>query len=193
MFKSRLLLSIASIATCGAVYAAISPALPFNQEMVTATAEHKMVMKSVGSWEGTMSMHMGVPEPTKAPCTEVITAVGDLWVTTRFEMDFMGMPFSGASSMGYDPEKEMFVGTWIDSMTPRLTIMEGKFDEEKNAIVMHYEMPDHETGEMMEVRSESVHGDDSYSVKFFQVEGEKLMMEMSMKKKAKAIDAGSTR
>ncbi len=100
-------------------------------------------------------------------------------------MDFMGTAFSGASTLGYDPKKEKFVGTWIDSMSPTLTHMEGEFDEKKNAMVMHYEMFDMMTQAMKNVRNEYVFEGDAYTITFFDVteEGDKQPMKIEMKRK----------
>lgn len=181
MRLSRTLSALAVLLAGGLTYAALGPAQEGMGPQVTE--EHKMVQRGVGEWTGTITMH-NMPQPLASPCTETVTAVGELWTTSRFEMDFGGMPFSGSSTFGYDPDKKMFVGTWVDSMTPRLTIMEGAYDKEKDAIVMHYDSVDHMTGKTIKMRSENHTEENAYHIKFFQVgEEDALQMEIEMKRK----------
>ena len=39
----------------------------------------------------------------------------------------MGAPFRCMKTTGYDPAKKKLVGTWIDSMTPGMTALEGSW------------------------------------------------------------------
>ncbi len=55
---------------------------------------------------------------------------GGFWLTQDYTGDFGGMKFEGRGSTGYDPNKKKYVGTWIDSMSPALTIMEGEFSND---------------------------------------------------------------
>lgn len=193
-----LLALVAGSALClvgGLAFAAVRSA-PWFQEAVEPLEQHELVQEGVGEWSGTMTMHMpGMPEPMKWPCSESVAAVGELWTVSTFEMDMMGMPFTGSSTFGYDPAKEKFVGTWVDSMTTTLTLMEGEWDDEAGAIVMHYDMAD-EAGKLRPVRLETTTGDDAYSSKFYDVSGEApaLMMQIDMQRKGQsAIDAGSSK
>ena len=38
------------------------------------------------------------------------------------------MKFEGRGQFGYDPLKKKYVGTWIDSMSPTLSVLEGTYD-----------------------------------------------------------------
>lgn len=192
MLSKRFLACAAGLLVGGVTLAAIAPLQGMTPE---PTQEHKIVTQSAGFYEGTISMWMpGADAPLESPCTENVSTIGDFWVTSLFEMDFMGMPFTGSSSMGYDPEKEKFVGTWIDSMTTSLTVMEGEWDAEKKAIVMDYESLDHETGGMASMRSVNVPGENGYTLEFFKKDGEEyqLTMRMDMKRK-KTVEAGAAK
>lgn len=174
--------------TAGAV-AAVRPFVA--QDMPQPTDEHRMVLGAVGEWEGNLTMYMPGMEPTTAPCSETVTAVGEFWTTSRFTMEFMDMPFTGVGCNGYDTKKKKFVGTWIDSMTTSLSVMEGDFDKAKNALVMRWTAPDPATGEMIQHRSETVFRADAYVMQMFQGEGGEKTMEIKMKRKAAATDANA--
>lgn len=175
-----LLLTVGSVA-----FATLRPSF-FAQEPPQATEEHKEIMKGVGEWEGTLTMSMpGAPaEPIKA--TETVTAIGEFWTQGKFQCDFMGQPFMGSGTTGYDPAKKKFVGTWIDSMTTEMFIMEGTMDPKTKVLTMNWEAPSMATGERVPHRMETVFKGDSYTSTFFQGEdkGEQTMV-IAMKRKAK--------
>src|SRR5690606_9224817 len=110
----------------GAVaFAAARPVFQ-EHEMQQPTKEHQMLLQSVGTWEGTIQMfHPDMPsEPVRA--TEIIEPIGEFWTQATFETNFMGEAFVGTGCMGYDTTKKAYVGTWIDSMTTSITLMEGQ-------------------------------------------------------------------
>lgn len=194
MITPRLVTTVSTLLVAGIAAAAIAPVLPFRQ-VPEPTEQHAKVVKGAGEYEGTITMMMPGSEPMQAPCTETVTAIGELWTVSHFEMEFMGQPFEGSSIFGYDPEKEKFVGTWIDSMTPKLTVMEGDWDAGKKAFVMHYEMADPMTGGTVDMRNEHVHRDDGYTSSFYSVgeDGEEsLSMKIEMTRK-KATEAGAAK
>jgi hypothetical protein len=95
------------------------------------TEEHKILARDEGTWDGTIKSYMGGPdaEPAVSKGTEVNTVMpGGLWVLSKFEGDFAGMKFEGRGQFGYDPVKKKYVGTWIDSMSPNLSVLEGEYD-----------------------------------------------------------------
>lgn len=196
MLRTRLAQGFGALLACGVAFATLSPLLPVQEPMKPAK-EHRMVMSGVGEWEGSLFMSIpGMDEPMEMPCAESVKAVGEFWTTSEFTGNFGGAEFIGASTMGYDPMKKKFIGTWIDNQNPFMATMEGAWDAEKKAIVMHYDMYDTETGTFLKMRNESVYNGDSATMSFFQLsdEGESLMMRIEMKKAtADAVEAGSGR
>jgi hypothetical protein len=53
---------------------------------------------------------------------------GGFWLITDFKGDFMGTPFTGHGTAGYDPIKGKYVSTWVDSMSPGLNVGESTYD-----------------------------------------------------------------
>jgi len=142
------------------------------------------VLAGVGEWEGTFTMFMPGAEPMVFPCAETVVAVGDYWTTSTFRSDMGGMPFAGASSLGYDADKKQYVGTWLDSTTTYLTVMHGDFDAAKNMLVMRWQGPNWMgDGSLVDFRFEHVQRGDAFVSAFFMGEGEKHM-EIKMKRKA---------
>lgn len=101
------------------------------QDPPKPTAEHKILTSDEGTWDATIKSF--TPGSDAAPVvskgTEVNTVLtGGLWVLSKFEGDFGGMKFEGRGQFGYDPLKMKYVGTWIDSMSPTLSVLEGTYD-----------------------------------------------------------------
>ena len=110
-------------------------------QMPQPTAEHGLLMEMVGTWNVDCSYFMGPGEPMRTQAQETIEPVGGFWTVSLFESLFMGAPFAGRATMGYDPQKGKWVGTWIDSMMPHMFVMEGDMDPETHVLTMHCEGP----------------------------------------------------
>jgi hypothetical protein len=93
--------------------------------------EHKILASDEGTWDARIKSFENGPdsEPVLSKGVEVNTVItGGLWVVSSFKGDFGGLAFEGHGQFGYDPTKKKYVGTWIDSMTPNLTVLEGSYD-----------------------------------------------------------------
>ncbi|MCK5944251.1 MAG: DUF1579 domain-containing protein [Planctomycetes bacterium] len=108
------------------------------QEMPQPTKQHKMLAEQVGIWDAKMDMidfTTGQPAQSKGTSVRKMP-LGEFWLLDHFEADMMGMPFKGMGVTGYDPEKKKMVGTWIDSMTPSLMVIEGNWDKAGKVLTM---------------------------------------------------------
>lgn len=114
-------------------------------EMPEPTPHHQEIMKAVGTWDidGKFYMAPGAP-PVATKAVETVTPLGPWWVLGEFEGDMFGMPFHGRSTVGYDPHKEEYVSTWVDSMSPALFHMTGR--KEGDTITMEGEGVDPGSG-----------------------------------------------
>ena len=191
MNRSIPFLSLLLLAACNAT-TETTETQPMSMEEMAAmneidasTPQHERIMQGVGEWEGTITMHVPGQEPMSFPCTETVTSVGNLWTTGRFDMEFMGQPFSGVSTLGYDVVAQKYVGTWTDSMSPVRANMVGDWDDEKQAIVMNYDMYEVSTGETKKMRSVTAHRGDSYTIRFYDLgmSDKDLYMEIAMNRK----------
>lgn len=95
-----------------------------------ASAEHKQMEYEVGTWDGESKMWMAPgTEPMVSKGVEVNKMLGQMWLISEYESEMMGTTFVGRFQMGYDPYKKKYVGSWIDSMSPNMSTMEGTMDE----------------------------------------------------------------
>jgi hypothetical protein len=68
-----------------------------------------------------------MPGDHKATCKYEM--LGEFWILGTFEGSMGPMKFTGKDYIGYDPLKKKYVGTWIDSLSPHMMLMESTFDE----------------------------------------------------------------
>jgi hypothetical protein len=111
--------------------AAILGASAIAQGPPKPTAEHEILASGKGTWDATITSFLGGRdgEPTVSKGIEVNTVLaGGLWLVSEFEADIAGMKFEGRGHFGYDPLGKKYVGTWIDSMSPLVSALEGRYD-----------------------------------------------------------------
>ncbi len=105
--------------------------------MPQATAEHKGLANEIGVWDAESKFWLApgtAPVPSKA--VETNKMLGELWMVSEFKGEVMGMSFVGHGQFGYDPHKKKYVGTWIDTFSPHLSVMEGTMDEATQTLTM---------------------------------------------------------
>jgi hypothetical protein len=105
--------------------------------------EHRWLQKLVGEWTTEADTEMGPGQPAaKSKGTERVRVLGDLWVLCegRGEMPGGG-PASMLLTLGYDPQKERFVGTWIGSMMTHLWVYDGELDASGRVLTLSTEGP----------------------------------------------------
>jgi hypothetical protein len=126
-----------------------------------ASQEHKLLQKDLGVWDAVMKIWMQGPEsdPITSQGVERNRPLGDFWVVSNYEGDLGGEKFAGHSQTGFDPVKKKFIGTWIDSMSPHLSQMEGTFDEATQELTMVMSMIDPATNQETKAKTISKHID----------------------------------
>ena len=105
--------------------------------------EHRWLQKLVGDWtyEGEAPMKPG-EAPVKFSGTETVRKIGELWVLGEGRGVVPGGE-EGTSiiALGYDPQKQAFVGTWFGSMMNQLWVYEGELDAGKRKLTLNTEGP----------------------------------------------------
>ncbi|MCI0625831.1 MAG: DUF1579 domain-containing protein [Acidobacteria bacterium] len=105
--------------------------------------EHQWLQKLVGEWtyETEATMEPGKP-PEKCRGTESVRSFGGVWVLCEGRGE---MPGGGTATMmitlGYDPVKKRYVGTFIGSMMTNLWVYEGELDSAGNLLTLDTEGP----------------------------------------------------
>ncbi|WP_206028732.1 DUF1579 domain-containing protein [Thalassoroseus pseudoceratinae] len=101
------------------------------------TKEHQWLKKFVGEWSMTSKATMG-PDQQPIECSGTMQArmIGEFWVVNEMKSTSQGMTGKGLQTIGYDPDKKKYVGTWVDSMTNHIWIYEGTVDETGKKITL---------------------------------------------------------
>ena len=92
--------------------------------------EHRWLEGLVGEWTFESGpCDAPVPEPAKVTGTENVRSMGGLWVVGHSQSL---MPGGGPAQMmitlGFDPDRKRFVGTWVGSMMTNMWVYEGELD-----------------------------------------------------------------
>jgi Protein of unknown function (DUF1579) len=105
--------------------------------------EHQWLQKLVGEWTCETEVNMGSDRPPeKATGTESVRSLGGFWVLAEGQGE---MPGCGAATtmmtIGYDPEKQRYIGTWVGSMMTYLWLYDGEVDASKNVLTLNSDGP----------------------------------------------------
>lgn len=95
--------------------------------------KHEELKKSAGYWNAKTSFAMDPSTPDlmtegEGVCT-VEMVMGGRFAKTKFESDFVGMPFVGYAYNGYDNGRKEHVSVWMDTMSTSITYMTGQKDK----------------------------------------------------------------
>jgi hypothetical protein len=105
--------------------------------------EHQWLQQLIGDWtyEGEAMMEPGKP-PEKSKGTESVRSIGGLWTVAegRGEMPG-GETGTMMMTLGYDPQKTRFVGTWLGSMMTYLWVYDGGLDAAERVLTLEAEGP----------------------------------------------------
>ncbi|MEP3478035.1 MAG: DUF1579 family protein [Fuerstiella sp.] len=125
----------------------------FAQEpaAVTPGEEHKRLHSNLGERMGMMKMWPGGPEsePMMIPVKETNTSLHNgLWVRSEFECG----PYMGSGVLGYDLDKKVYVGNWINNTTAEMSVMTGTYNKEKHELTMTFRGKNN-MGKMVDMKS----------------------------------------
>jgi hypothetical protein len=105
--------------------------------------EHAWLKRLVGEWtfEGEAMMGPDAP-PSTFKGVERVRSLGELWILCEGEGE---MPEGGVAktvmTLGYDPQKKRFVGTFVGSMMTNLWIYDGALDASEKVLALDSEGP----------------------------------------------------
>ncbi len=105
--------------------------------------EHQWLQKLVGEWTYETEAMMGLDQPPqKATGTESVRSLGGLWVLASGQGE---MPGCGTATtmmtIGYDPQQQRYVGTWVGSMMTYLWLYDGELDASEKVLTLNSDGP----------------------------------------------------
>lgn len=147
--------------------------------IATPQKEHEWLQKLVGDWTWEGECDMGPDQPPwKSTGTERVRSLGGLWTVGE---STNRMPDKAESSttlmtLGYDPQKNTFVGTFVASIMTHLWVYEhGELDASGRALHLYAQGPSMapgSEGKMAQYRDSIEFKSDDHRVLTSHVQGE---------------------
>jgi Protein of unknown function (DUF1579) len=110
---------------------------------VEPQAEHRWLQKLLGEWTSEMEASMAPDKPPeKFVGSDSVRSIGDVWVMCEGRGPMPdGKTAVTMMTLGYDPARKKFVGTFIGSMMTYLWVYEGTLDASGKKLVLDAEGP----------------------------------------------------
>ncbi len=139
--KSLCALALTSLLAAACQTTASNPPTP--HKAAPGTAEHAWLQQLVGEWRANARATMLADQaPITFESTERVRSLGGLWVLAEGNASMDGGQFQSVMTVGYDPAKQSFVGSWIDTTTPVLWSYRGSLDGARKTLTLEAEGPD---------------------------------------------------
>lgn len=105
--------------------------------------EHEWLRQLVGEWTSEMTCQMGPDQPpVTSTGVESVRSLGGLWTIGEGSGEAPdGTPVSSVMTLGFDPARGRFVGTFIASMMSALWLYEGALDASGKVLTLDTEGP----------------------------------------------------
>jgi hypothetical protein len=145
----KTLLAVVALVSLGMVRVEAQDAPP----MPKPEKEHEWLKALEGEFsvESECTMKPGEP-PMKFKGNSSAKSLGGFHVIVENKAEIMGQPWTGVLTLGFDPAKKKYVGTWVDSFSSYQWKYEGAVDAAGKVLTMDTEGPDCMTGKIMKFR-----------------------------------------
>lgn len=128
-------LRIAAITLCLSIVPGLATAQ--GPQAARPRKEHQFLKRFAGEWTSlSKSVAQGDQPAAEYDGSMSSKMLGGFWAVNRFEGDAGGMKFQAIQTIGYDPVKKKYVGTWVDSMMNHMWQYEGEVDATGNKLML---------------------------------------------------------
>ena len=167
------------------------PAMEAMMKLASPGDGHKELGKMVGEWTYSSKMWM-VPDQPPAESNGTMHAewiLGGRFIHSVWKGEFMGMPFEGHGTDGYDNVSKQYVSSWVDNMGTGILHSTGTCDAAKKTCTSSGEMIDPMTNSKVTTRGVSTWTDDNtFTLEMYAKDAsgkETKNMEMTVKRSGK--------
>ena len=133
--------------------------------------EHEWLQRLVGDWTFEAEWSMAPGEPTQTGTgRETVRPLGGFWIIAEGHSNEND---DSVLTLGFDPDKGRFVGTWVGGMIAYLWVYDGELDAEGRVLTLNTEghsMTDH--AEMAPYQEKIEIVDDGHRIFTSQVKGD---------------------
>ncbi len=133
-----------------------SPEMQAAMAAMSPGPEHQKLAHMVGDWTFTNKMWMdpSAPPAEGSGTMHAEMILGGRYVYEVWKGNFMGMPFEGHGTEGYDNITKKHISSWADNMSTAIMYSTGTCDADgKSCTMTSQEMMDPMTGKMTSFRS----------------------------------------
>ena len=113
--------------------------------------QHAWLQRFAGKWNVSSQMLQPGSDPVTWESEETVRKLGELWITS----ETTAYGFTSIQTLGYDPQKKAFVGSYVDTMQTTMWLFTGKLDEDRTVLTLESEGPSmsdpNETGKYREL------------------------------------------
>jgi hypothetical protein len=111
-------------------------------QMPKPQKEHEWLERFVGEWDSEVEATVGPDQPAmRAKGSQTGRMLGGFWMIAEGKADMMGMNVQSVLTLGYDPKRQKYVGTWTDSCNNHLWSYEGTVNESGKTLTLATEGP----------------------------------------------------
>jgi hypothetical protein len=117
-------------------------------EAVSPDEHHQVLEAYTGTWSHALKFY---PAPDALPMEMTATSVAEMtmggrYLVSRFEGAFLGAPFEGLETVGYDKVKGKYFSLWYDNMSTGPMVLWGDWDPATNTLMLEGTVSDPLTG-----------------------------------------------
>ncbi len=107
------------------------------------TPEHEWLLQLVGDWNIESECIMGPDQPpSKTTGRQATRSLGSLWTLGEMESaDPAGQLFLSVTTLGFDPAKRRFVGSFVSECMTHLWPYDGQLDAARKVLTLESEGP----------------------------------------------------
>ena len=105
--------------------------------------EHEWLHQLIGDWPAEMNCSMGPDQPpSSSKGTESVRSLGGLWTLGEGQGEGPeGKPVTSLMTLGFDPAKGRFVGSFVASMMTMMWTYDGALSDDGKSLVLDTEGP----------------------------------------------------
>lgn len=114
------------------------------KEYGTPGPEHKVLDARTGKWDVAIKMFepgSTAAQESKGTC-EAKWILGGRFMQETAKGQWMGQPFEGIGTVGYDNLKDKYVSSWVDNMGTGVMVAEGTYDAATKTFTFGGDCPD---------------------------------------------------
>lgn len=109
---------------------------------VKPTTQHQWLRRLIGSWTFEHEIADADGKPVTVRGTETFRAIGDVWVQGEAHTAMPdGSEHVSVMTLGFDPAKGRFVGSWTGSMMANLWVYDGELDAAERVLSLYSDGP----------------------------------------------------